>query len=335
MTQDARFIQLTAWIHSLPQWETALISPASADASFRRYFRATTAQQTAIIMDAPPDKISLTPFLDVTTRLHQAEVRVPHIYAQNNLEGFLLLEDFGNTVCLEQLSPANADQLYTTAMESILRLQQADHNQLAEYTPEFLMMELNLMPEWFLKRHLGLADHETPHALLQSTFDALVESAREQPFCFIHRDYHSRNLMLLPNDEIGIIDYQDAFFGPITYDLVSLLRDCYISWPEHRIQRWALTFHKQAIAAGNMPPVDEITFMRWFDLMGLQRHIKVLGIFCRLYYRDGKSQYLADLARVLLYVMEVGERHSETRALVAWLEKMDIPERIGMIELAA
>lgn len=335
MTQDARFTQLTMWVHSLSGWETALISPASTDASFRRYFRATTAQRSAIIMDAPPDKLSINPFLDMTIRLHEANVRVPQIYAQNSLDGFLLLEDFGNTLYFQQLTPATADHLYYSAMDSLLRLQVADCDHIAEYTPEFLLMEMNLMPEWFLKRHLGLMDYEIPQPLLQNTFAALVEAAQEQPSCFIHRDYHSRNLMLLPNDETGVIDYQDAFLGPITYDLVSLLRDCYISWPEHRVQRWALAFHKQAIARGNIPPVDEITFMRWFDLMGLQRHIKVLGIFCRLYYRDGKPQYLNDLARVLLYIMEVGERHPETRALVAWLEKMDIPERIGVIELAA
>jgi hypothetical protein len=335
MTQDTRFTQLTSWIHSLPSWELAVINPASADASFRRYFRATLPQQTAIVMDCPPDKLSVNPFLDMTERLHEAEVRVPQIYARNVLDGFLLLEDFGNNLYFNMLTPANADQLYHAAMNSLILLQAADCDHIPEYTPDFLMMELNLMTEWFLKRHLGFTDYELPLDLLNDTFEALVTSAKEQPSCFIHRDYHSRNLMLLPNNDLGVIDYQDAFLGPITYDLVSLLRDCYLSWPENRVQRWALTFHKQAIAAGTMPPVDEITFMRWFDLMGLQRHIKVLGIFCRLNYRDDKPHYLQDLARVLLYVMEVGERHPETRALVNWLEKMDIPERIGMIHLAA
>lgn len=335
MVQDARFAQLTQWVHSLPGWETAVIAPASADASFRRYFRASLPAQTAIVMDCPPEKLSVNPFLDVTDRLFEAQIRVPHIYARNVLDGFLLLEDFGNTLYFHTLTPGNADQLYHAAMDTLINLQAADCNYIPEYTADFLTMELNLMPEWFLKRHLGFTDYDLPHDLLRTTFEALVESAKEQPSCFIHRDYHSRNIMMLPDDEIGIIDYQDAFLGPITYDLVSLLRDCYLSWPEHRVQRWALDFHKQAIAAGTIPPVDEITFMRWFDLMGLQRHIKVLGIFCRLNYRDNKPHYLHDLARVLLYVMEVGERHPETRGLINWLEQMDIPERIGMIHLAA
>ena len=335
MTQDVRLEQLTEWVNTLPDWQGASLAPASADASFRRYFRVTKNNNTAIAMDAPPEKENCAPFVDITSRLQEAEVAAPAIYAQNLLDGFLLLEDFGNLPLLNLLDPLNADPLYESAMDTLLHIQQADIEGLPEYSTEFLRREVDLMPEWFLKKHLGFAEEDIPYKLIDTTFNNLIEAVLEQPVSFVHRDYHSRNLMLTKEDKLGVIDYQDAVWGPITYDLVSLLRDCYVVWPQQRVKRWALAFHKEAINAGVLPPIDEISFLRWFDLMGLQRHLKVLGIFARLNHRDGKSGYLKDLPLTLSYVLTVGSQHPETCRLVEWMRQARIPERIGTVDIPA
>jgi hypothetical protein len=335
MTQDVRFEQLKQWVRSLPGWETADFATASADASFRRYFRANQHGKTAIVMDAPPDKEDSTPFLDVTRRLLQAGVNAPDILAQNLAEGFLLLQDFGDTPLLKQLDPVSVDYHYRDALQELLRLQVANTDDLPLYNGDRLMAEMELMPEWFLRTHLQLDEADIPSALIEHTLQQISYEVRRQPVTFVHRDYHSRNLMLTPDGELGVIDYQDAVLGPMTYDLVSLLRDCYVVWPEQRVTRWALGFHKQAISAGNIPPTDEHSFLRWFDLTGLQRHIKVLGIFSRLNHRDGKSAYLNDLPLVLSYVLTVGARHPETAALVEWMRSAGIPARIGTVDIPA
>lgn len=335
MTQDTRLEQLTQWVNSLPQWETATLEPASADASFRRYFRARTAAGTAIAMDAPPDKEPLHAFVDITARLAATGVHVPQIYAQNLLDGFLLLEDLGSTHYLNQLTPETVKPLYADALQALLQLQQADCDHLPLYDRERLLAEMQLMPEWFLKTHLGWQETALPHKLIHTTFDALAEAATEQPVAFVHRDYHSRNLMVTGDNSPGIIDYQDAVLGPATYDLVSLLRDCYIVWPQAQVEWWVDCYRKEAIKAGVLPPVDQPTYQRWFDLMGLQRHIKVLGIFARLYHRDGKPGYLNDLPLALSYVLEVGSRHPETSELTEWLRQASIPERIGTVPIPA
>lgn len=335
MTQDVRLEQLTEWVNTLPAWQGASLAPASADASFRRYFRVTKDNKTAVAMDAPPDKENCAPFVDITKRLHNASVAAPEIYAQNLFDGFLLLEDFGNTPLLNLLDPLNADSLYESAMDTLLRVQQADVDGLPEYSTEFLRREVDLMPEWFLKKHLGFAEEAIPYKLIDTTFNNLIEAVLEQPVSFVHRDYHSRNLMLTKDHKLGVIDYQDAVWGPITYDLVSLLRDCYVVWPQQRVKRWALAFHKEAINEGVLPPIDETSFLRWFDLMGLQRHLKVLGIFSRLNHRDGKSGYLKDLPLTLSYVLTVGSQHPETSRLVEWMRQAHIPERIGTVDIPA
>lgn len=335
MIQDVRLEQLTEWINTLTDWQGAQLAPASADASFRRYFRVTQHQQTAIAMDAPPDKENCTPFLDITDRLHHAGVAAPVIYAKNLLDGFLLLEDFGNTLLLNELSPSNVDTLYETAMDTLLHLQQAEIQGLPEYSHAFLRRELDLMPEWFLQQHLNFTAEDIPYKLIDHTFNNLITAVLEQPIAFVHRDYHSRNLMLAAEQKLGVIDYQDAVWGPITYDLVSLLRDCYVVWPQQRVKRWALAYHKEAIAAGVLPPIDEISFLRWFDLMGLQRHLKVLGIFARLNHRDGKASYLKDLPLTLSYILTIGSQHPETCRLVEWMRQAHIPERIGTVDIPA
>jgi hypothetical protein len=335
MIQDARLEQLTQWVRSLPGWEKAVLRPASADASFRRYFRAHTSEGTAICMDAPPDKEDIRPFLDITERLATTGVHVPKILGQNLFDGFLLLEDLGNTHYLSQLNPQSVQDLYADALHALLKIQQADCNHLPAYNEQRLRDEMRLMPEWFLKTHLGLSDTDIPWELINDTFEALVESAVGQPVAFVHRDYHSRNLMVTQPDNPGIIDYQDAVIGPATYDLVSLLRDCYIVWPQTRIEWWVECYRKEAIATGIIPPVDQHDFLRWFDLMGLQRHLKVLGIFARLNHRDGKAAYLQDLPLVLSYVLTIGAKHYETAQLVEWMRQVGIPQRIGLVDIPA
>lgn len=335
MTQDVRLEQLTQWVNNLPGWEHATLEPASADASFRRYFRARGLQGTAVCMDAPPDKENLQPFLDITQRLHKAGVHVPEIMAQNQLDGFLLMEDLGSTHYLSQLNPQTVKDLYSDALEALLMIQQTDCDQLPAYNERTLRAEMQLLPEWFLKTHLGFKEHEIPHELLTHTFEHLIDSATGQPVAFVHRDYHSRNLMLTHNRNPGVIDYQDAVLGPATYDLVSLLRDCYIAWPQTQVEWWVDCYRKEAISAGILPPVDQQTFMQWFDLMGLQRHIKVLGIFARLYHRDGKAGYLDDLPLVLSYVLEIGSRYPETAEFIEWLRANDVPQRIGTVHIPA
>lgn len=333
MTQDTRLEQLTQWVNSLPGWEHALLEPASADASFRRYFRAHGPEGSAICMDAPPDKENTQPFIDVTHRLQATGVHVPQLLAQNLLDGFLLVEDLGSASYLDQLNFETAKDLYADALQALLQLQQADCDHLPAYNERSLRQEMELMPEWFLKKHLGFNKADIPHELFRQTFDVLIESAIGQPVSFVHRDYHSRNLMVTQENSPGIIDYQDAVIGPTTYDLVSLLRDCYIVWPQNEVEWWVDCYRKEAIANGILPPVDQHTYMHWFDLMGLQRHLKVLGIFSRLNYRDGKPEYLHDLPLVLGYVLEIGSRHPETSELVEWMRSVGIPERIGALQI--
>ncbi|MCB1639972.1 MAG: phosphotransferase [Thiothrix sp.] len=312
----------------MPDWEAAWLQPASVDASFRRYFRASQNGRTAIVMDSPPDREDPLPFVDITQRLLDLNIHAPTILARNLLDGFLLLEDLGDTLLLDALMPDNADNLYREAMNVLLQLQRADTTHLPHYGAAQLSMEMHLMPVWFLQRHLAFAEAALPMELIQRTIDNLVSAVTAQPYVFMHRDFHSRNLMVQDDDSLAVIDYQGAVYGPVTYDLVSLLRDCYITWPEQRMTRWALTFHKEAIAAGTLPPVDETSFLRWFDLTGLQRHIKVLGIFCRLFHRDGKPGYLKDLPRVLDYVISVGLQHPETVTLAEWMRQEQLTERI-------
>lgn len=333
MTQDVRLEQLTQWVRSLSGWEQATLEPASADASFRRYFRAHRAEGTAICMDAPPDKEDISPFVDITRRLEATGVHTPQLLAQNLLDGFLLLEDLGSTHFLSQLNPQTVNNLYSDALHALLKIQQADCDHLPAYNERLLRNEMQLMPEWFLKTHLGFSALELPQQLLDETFEFLIESAIGQPVAFVHRDYHSRNLMLTQENNPGVIDYQDAVIGPATYDLVSLLRDCYVAWPQSQVERWVDCFRKEAISLGNIPPVDAQNFQRWFDLMGLQRHIKVLGIFARLYHRDGKAGYLNDLPLVLSYVLEIGSRYHETSELVEWMHRVGIPQRIGTVHI--
>jgi aminoglycoside/choline kinase family phosphotransferase len=300
----------------------APLERASNDASFRSYWRSRSAGRTWVLMDAPPDKEDIRPWLDVAARLSRAGVHVPEIQAADAERGFVLMEDLGDRLLLPELDDASADRLYGEAMDAIVRMQlHADTTGLPAYDEARLVAEMELMPEWLLKRHLGYTPECEEWDVVESAFRALEASARAQPQAFVHRDYHSRNLLVTGRDDPGVIDFQDAVLGPVTYDLVSLLRDCYIAWPQARVEAWVESHRLRLADAGFAVPGPE-AFLRAFDLMGLQRHIKVLGIFCRLWYRDGKAGYLQDLPLVWRYTRDVGRRHAETAPLVDLLERV-------------
>ncbi len=314
---DPRLRELTHWVSVDLGFGESPITPASADASFRRYFRVSRGDESCIVMDAPPDREALGPYLQVAALLAGIGLNVPRVLARDVERGFVMLTDLGSRQYLPELvDERRADLLYGDALRALLRMQTAGGPQAAQSLPRYdralLLREMELFPEWFLGRHLQIATDRPLRAMLDRLFAVLADSAAEQPFTFVHRDYHSRNLMVTDEDNPGILDFQDAVCGPLTYDLVSLLRDCYVAWPRERVRAWALGYRDLARASGVLPPATDAQFMRWFDLMGLQRHIKVLGIFCRLFYRDGKAQYLADLPLVLRYAREAAEAHPET-----------------------
>lgn len=328
-SKDNRLVALRQWLEQQAGLENFQIATASADASFRRYFRITLPSgETLIAMDAPPEKEDCGPFIDVTQRLEQAGLRVPHIHAKSLRQGFLLLDDLGKQDYLQSLGNDNADALYRAAMDALIKLQKADAQGLPQYDETLLQTEMSLFDDWFLQHHMGLSlDHRT-RQVLDRLHKVLIENATSQPQVFVHRDYHARNLMFAPACPPGIIDYQDAVVGPITYDLVSLLRDCYIAWPQEQVEHWALLFRDHAMACGQPGVVEESTFLRWFDLMGIQRHLKAIGIFSRLNHRDGKSGYLADIPRTLDYLEQVSSRYDETCTLATLIEELDIKARL-------
>jgi N-acetylmuramate 1-kinase len=320
---DSRLANLTQWVTEDLGFAGAAIAPASADASFRRYFRVTQGADTYIVMDAPPDKEDSSPFLQVARILGGLDLNVPVILARDMERGFLLLSDLGSRQYLDALGvDGAADDLYGDALESLRVIQTADpriSQTLPRYDRALLLREMELLPEWFLMRHLGLDVAASERAMLSKLFEDLAAAALAQPACFVHRDYHSRNLLVTAENNPGILDFQDAVWGPLTYDLVSLLKDCYIAWPPARVRQWVLQYRDSLLAAGLKFDADAAQFLRCFDLMGLQRHIKVLGIFARLFYRDGKPQYLRDLPRVLAYVRDAALSYPETAAFAEFI----------------
>ena len=318
---DKRLSAIKSWVSDVLDSEDFTITPASSDASFRRYFRVRQGNSTWIVMDAPPEQEDTRPFLKVGQFLASQSLHVPDIIAQNSEMGFLLLSDLGSQPYLDILNNHSADSLYRDAIDSLILMQCSDSTRidLPQYDAELLQTELNLFPEWFLKRHFNLS----PPAFLQPVFDELIDNALSQQQVVVHRDYHSRNLMVDAKRNPGIIDFQDAVIGPITYDLVSLLRDCYIAWPEDKLKAWMQYYFDSAQQQGLIASCDIATFTHWFDLMGLQRHLKVLGIFCRLNYRDNKPNYMADLPQTLRYVQQVCRRYDNLQSLADFLSSND------------
>jgi aminoglycoside/choline kinase family phosphotransferase len=280
---------------------------------------------TRIVMDAPPEKEDTGPYCRITALLSDCGVHVPVIEAADHRLGFLMLEDLGSTPLLSQLQAGDdVDALYGEALDALALIQLRGQDSLAKLAPydaAALLREMQLLPEWLCARHLGLALGADELALLHNTFDFLIREALSQPVVLVHRDYHSRNLMITSERSPGIIDFQDALAGPLGYDLVSLLKDCYIAWPRARVLGWVEQYRQHLLGEGMSAAADAERFVRGFDLVGVQRHIKVLGIFARLWYRDGKRGYLADLPRVLSYVLEAASLYKELAPFHAWLER--------------
>ncbi len=304
---DLRLKQLQDWLSSVGLSEYDM-EPASADASFRRYFRVWHERDSFIVMDAPPAQEDCRPFVAVAQAMKDFGLNVPKILEMDFEQGFLLLSDLGHEQYLGALTDKNADQLYGDAIRALVTLQKkgpADSGALPVYDRELLMAEMRLFSEWLLQKHLGLPEELA--LSLEPVYVCLADKALEQPIVWVHRDYHSRNLMVTRELNPGVLDFQDAVLGPLSYDLVSLLKDCYISWPRARVEAWCLVYFNQASEAGVLRGVEFEQFMRWFDLMGVQRHLKAAGIFARLNHRDGKPGYLNDVPRTLNYMKQVCE----------------------------
>ena len=315
---------LEQWLKDQFPTQPFTLQPASADASFRRYFRVSFDGQSIIVMDAPPQHEDCTPFLRVAEILAATGVHVPKILAQNLDLGFLLLSDLGSTTFLQALNDRieSAHQLYGEATDALVKMQLSHRaDSLPVYGEALLRKELDLFPDWYIAKHLQIELTEKQQAVLCTIFSRIVQNNLVQPKVLVHRDYHSRNLMVTsPNP--GIIDFQDAVYGPITYDLVSLLKDAYIHWDEERILDWTIRYWEKARKAGLPITADFAEFYRDFEWMGVQRHLKVLGIFARLNYRDGKAAYLNDMPLVMHYLRKACERYRELDPLLNLLDEL-------------
>jgi aminoglycoside/choline kinase family phosphotransferase len=369
--------QLTQWLHSLFPDRSFTLTPASADASFRRYFRVTfqnheesdarvSAQHsrpgaqpdgTLIVMDAPPQHEDCRPFLHIAKLFEEAGTHVPHVYAQDIEHGFLLLSDLGNTTYLQALTKNNARELYDAATDALIKIQLASReNELPPYDEALLLREMRLFPEWYVAKHLNVMLSDKQNAKLASVFARVVANNLTQPRVYVHRDYHSRNLMYIESPlsnslpragartnekwgkqaireadarkgnfltSPGILDFQDAVYGPITYDLASLFKDAYIRWEEAEIIDWLVRYWEKARKAGLPVASDFSEFYRDYEWMGVQRHLKVLGIFARLYHRDGKDGYLKDLPLVMAYLRAACARYVDLKPLLNLLDELE------------
>jgi aminoglycoside/choline kinase family phosphotransferase len=310
---DPRFNALRYWLDGLGGFDLDSICPASADASFRRYFRVNAGSATYVVMDAPPDREDCGPFVRIAGYLQQMGLNAPQILRADMQAGFLLLTDLGSDQYLADLKkdPGLAEALYTDAIRALVTMQSrgaAYQQMLPPYDQTLLQFELSLFSDWLCTRHLGMRFDTNEAVAWQECCEFLLAAAASQPAVFVHRDYHSRNLMRVERNNPGILDFQDAVEGPLTYDLVSLLKDCYISWPTTQVRRWAMLYQQLSPQAQSLP---EDTFLRWFELMGVQRQLKAAGIFARLNIRDGKTGYLQDIPRTLNYILELAPRYPQ------------------------
>ena len=318
-----RLERLREWTESVLPHPLISLETASADASFRRYFRAVTAQGRFIVMDAPPEHEDCTPFLHVARLFRQAGANTPEILAENLAEGFLLLTDFGSTTYLLALNEHTADVLYLASNATLLRIQQASQpGLLPEYDKALLMREMQLFPDWYLAKHLQVELSAAQQATLATTFQAVLANNLAQPKVYVHRDWHSRNLMLTEQDNPGVLDFQDAVYGPITYDLASIYKDAYIAWDEEQVLDWLIRYWDSARQAGLPVGQDFGQFYQDFEWMGIQRHIKVLGIFARLCHRDGKTGYLKDMPLVMQYLRKACERYTALHPFLNLLNEL-------------
>ncbi len=324
-------------LHNWLRENSDLVEPfphaLTADASFRRYFRIYQSECSYIAMDAPPDKENCVPYIAISRSLRAHGLMTPDIIAEDLQQGFLLLTDFGDGLLLNELNAVNVETLYGQALDALTLLQScpvvAGWN-IPLFTADFMYKELKLFQDWFLKKHLALTLSVTTERMLDELFIFLADTAASQPQVFMHRDYHSANLMVLPSEQMGILDFQDAFIGPVTYDLVSLLRDCYIAWPEEQVTKLALQYRDKLNLA-----VSDHAFLRWFDLMGLQRHLKALLTFSRKYRRDGNANYLKHIPRTLNYIMLESQRYSECQEFHAFLRETVMPKQLSLLRAGA
>jgi hypothetical protein len=333
--QDVRLQQLKVWLdEQLPAlffaqgWGAvppATLTAASSDASFRRYFRWEGEGRTFIVMDAPPPQENCKPFVDIADLLSKSGINVPKIYAEDLKRGFLLLNDLGRKTYLDVMDAENADALFADALDALLAFQQLPMEApLPSYDVALLRRELELFPEWYVRRHLGVELDAAQLALWQRVSDRLIDSALAQPKVLVHRDYMPRNLMLSePNP--GVLDFQDAVYGPVTYDVTCLFKDAFLSWPEERVHGWLQGYWVAARKVGIPVQAQFEDFLQASDLMGVQRHLKVIGIFARICHRDGKPRYLADVPRFFAYIEAVLARRPELAELGELLASLRQP----------
>lgn len=338
MNNDLRLAQLTSWLSSLTldlpffkgklNEEDILLTAASSDASFRRYFRLYLNNQSLIVMDAPPpqENKNCQPFIKVAGLLAKQGLNVPQILAADLEQGFLLLSDLGTQTWLEILTEQNADKLFSLAIDSLIKLQQAPlSTELPEYNEALLQRELLLFPEWYLNKHCNIVFTETQQLLWEKICKKLIDSALQQPKVLVHRDYMPRNLMF-NNINPGVLDFQDAVYGPITYDITCLFKDAFISWPQTKVQQWLFQYWQQAQLQGINIHDNFDDFLLASDLMGIQRHLKVIGIFARILHRDNKPRYVQDVPRFFSYINEVIKRRPELNDLKELLNQLSLPE---------
>lgn len=320
---DSRRQALDVWVAQVLGLELVEGVSVSSDASFRRYFRYPYNAHSAIAMDAPPDRENCAQFVIVAQRLAKCGVTVPDILADDIDRGFLLLSDLGDQTYLDVLDSSNADRLFNDAIATLIRFQQhADTHALPVYDQAMLRRELELFPQWYLQAHLGWSIDSTLRGRIDALFDVLIKQALAQPTVFVHRDYMPRNLMVCQANP-GVLDFQDAVRGPVSYDAISLFKDAFISWPEPLVEQWLHRYWTSAVAAGLPVPDSFAQFQLDCDLMGAQRHLKVIGIFARIYHRDGKSGYLEDVPRFLSYLDRVAKRRPQLSMLTELLESLD------------
>jgi len=327
---DVRQQLLQTWVQqaltdlNLPTAQGSLTT-VSGDASFRRYFRQAVTDGSFIAVDAPPDKENNPVFVEIAQAWHEQGIAVPKVIKADFEQGFMLLADMGDQLLLPLLNDDSADDLYDQAMDSLIHIANS-HHVLPSYDQELLDREMALFRDWFLLEHLNFELTNNDERILRDTFELLRESALGQIQVPVHRDYHSRNIMVLKDNSLGIIDFQDAVQGAITYDLVSLLRDCYISWPQEKVHNWVKSYFAKAKKAQIIGAISEQQFILWFDWMGLQRHIKVAGIFARLAIRDGKQDYLNDIPLTLSYIVEVSAQYDALSEFHMWLQTRLLPK---------
>ena len=326
---------LSEWVKQQLNDSQLSIHPLPGDASFRRYARILSQQdgckKSYMLMDAPPEQEDSQPFVDIASWFDAHGVRVPHIVAQDLKQGFILLEDFGDTLLSQVLNDQTADQYYQQAMDQLLQLQQlpTQDNQIPAYDAQKLVVEMNLFDDWFVTQYLNVQLNDQEKQLLKTTYELLAKTALEQPQVVVHRDYHCRNLMVLDNEKtndsrLGVIDFQDAVVGAYTYDLISILRDAYVQWPEHKVQEW-MQYFWQHLPTHQTSGKTINDFKREFDFMAAQRHLKVLGIFIRLNLRDGKTGYMKDLPLVLHYLLHEVQGYPELQDFSQFLQQRILP----------